>query len=281
VRRQLTRVVVPTLPGLFAIAILVAWPLSWVIRQSLSTAPQSVQGWTLANYASIVTAGFYLRALLTTLLATLVTVAITVVLALPVSYTISRATPKVQLAGLFFVVTPLMVGVVPRTYGWLLMLSTNGPVNGLLGALGHGPVRLIGTTAAAVVGMVDALLPFMILPLIAAMNKVPRTVEESAAILGARPSRVFLRVVVPMCKTGLVSGCVIVFALGMSALVAPLVLGSPSHQFIGPLLQETMLTTLNWGVGTALAITLLVVTGAVAVLIFSIANRTSWERGLK
>ena len=170
------------------------------------------------------------------------------------------------------------MGSVVRTYGWIILLSRDGLVNGaLVGAhLVGEPIRFIGTELAVVLGLVDALLPFMVLPVMSSMIKIAPALEDAALVLGARPWQVWWRVLIPLSLPGLVSGGLLVYILSMGALVAPLYLGGAA--FITPATQvwSNMLATLNWPLGSAIA---LVLVAFIALSAFGVLKVTSrWTR---
>jgi putative spermidine/putrescine transport system permease protein len=214
---------------------------------------------TLESYTRFLIDPFYRRVLLGTLrLATIVS-ACALILAYPVAYYLSRATGRAKAWLVFLVLAPLMVGIVVRTYGWIVLLGRNGTINQLLLGLHivREPVRILFTEVAVVLGLVEVLLPYMILPLVSALQKVDTNFEAAAATLGAPPADVLRRIVLPLSLPGIVSGTVIVFTLSAGAIVTPAILGGPRTQTMGTLVYQLMTATLNWPFGAAVAFILL------------------------
>ncbi|HEU5297965.1 MAG TPA: ABC transporter permease [bacterium] len=230
---------------------------------------------TLENYARFLLDPFYRGILLSTLrLAAIVSVA-ALVIAYPLAYYLSRTTSRAKGWLVFLLLTPLMVGIVVRTYGWIVLLGRNGTINQLLLAAGivREPVRILFTETAVVLGLIEVLLPYMIFPLISALQKVDPTLEAAAATLGARPAEVLRRVVLPLSLPGIVSGTVIVFTLSAGAIVTPAILGGPRTQTMGTLIYQLMTATLNWPFGSAVAFILLAFEAIPVFLFFTVTAR--------
>jgi putative spermidine/putrescine transport system permease protein len=167
------------------------------------------------------------------------------VLAYPLAYQLARAGVRARGVLLMLLIAPLMIGDVVRGYGWLIALGDFGVLNQALVWLGivGKPVRLIFTPTGVVIGLVQVLLPFMVLPLAAAIGAIPIEVEEASLSLGARYGRVFRKIVLPLTLPGLAAGVVIVFALAMGSFAIPLFLGGVKVKMIGPLIfQQATLT---------------------------------------
>lgn len=236
---------------------------------------------TLENYVRFITDPFYRTVLANTLkLAGIVSV-IALLLSYPVAYYLSRTASRLKGWLVFFLLAPLMVGIVVRTYGWIVLMGRNGTINRALLALGvvDEPVRILFTDAAVIVGLVEVLLPYMVLPLVSALQKVDVTLEAAAATLGASPVEVLRRVVIPLSLPGVISGVVIVFTLSAGAIVTPAVLGGPRMQTMGTLIYQLMTATLNWPFGSAVAFILLAFEAIPVFLFFAIVSRASAERG--
>jgi ABC-type spermidine/putrescine transport system permease subunit I len=162
-------------------------------------------------------------------------------------------------------VTPLMVSSVIRIFGWLVILGRQGLINVALRSLGLGTVELLGNATAVVIGLVELLLPFMVLPLMAAIERVPESLEEAARNLGATSWQVFRRVLLPLSVPGLVSGSLLVYSVAISALVTPALMGGRKVRMLGNLVYDEVLTSMNWPFASSLAVVLLCITGAVMI----------------
>jgi len=230
------------------------------------------ENFTLQHYSKLFFDPFYQGILLRTLRLGATVALACLVLAYPIAYYLARSTGRAKGWLVFLLLAPLMVGIVVRTYGWIILLGDNGSVNQFLRATGlvERPVRLLFTEWAVIIGLTEVLMPYMVLPLISSLQKVDRSLEEAAATLGASFWEVMRRVVVPLSIPGVISGVVIVFTLAAGAIVTPAVLGGARMQTIGTLIYQTMTTTANWPFGSALAFTLLIVEAIPIFLMFAV-----------
>jgi ABC-type spermidine/putrescine transport system permease subunit I len=217
---------------------------------------------TLDNYRQIA-ALYYLRLFGRTLQLSLVCTAICVVFGYPLAYVLARARPRMQTLGLFLLIMPLMVSAVIRLFGWIVILGRKGLINEALAALGLDPVRLLYTDTAVVIGLVDTFMPFMVLPLMAAIERIPPSLEEAAQNLGANWYQMFAKTIMPLSLPGLVSGCLLVCSLSLSAFVTPALLGSPRARMVGQQVYDEVLVSFNWPIASALALALVLLTAGV------------------
>jgi ABC-type spermidine/putrescine transport system permease subunit I len=160
---------------------------------------------------------------------------------------------------MIFVLVPFWTSILVRSYAWMVLLGKEGPLNQALVALGivDQPVQLLNTRFAVYIGMVHVLLPFMILPLYAVMRGIDRSLLRAAENLGARPSQVFRQVFLPLSLPGVAAGCLLVFILALGFYITPALLGGQRDVMISMLIQQQV-TQLKWGVASALAVVLLV-----------------------
>ena len=142
-----------------------------------------------------------------------------------------------------------------RTYAWRVILANgeNGVLNWTLAHVGLGPVQLLYTEWAVIIGSVHVFLPMMVLPLSAALGKINPAVEEAARTLGASSWSVFRRVTLPLSVPGLAVGCTLVFSLTASSFVTPALLGGNFAKMLGTLVEEQILTVFDWPFGAAIA----------------------------
>jgi len=217
---------------------------------------------TLDNYRQIA-ALYYLRLFGRTLQLSLVSTAICVVFGYPLAYVLARARPLMQTLGLFLLIMPLMVSTVIRLFGWIVILGRKGLINEVLIALGLDPVKLLYTDTAVVIGLVNIFMPFMVLPLMAAIERIPPSLEEAAQNLGANWYQMFAKTIMPLSLPGLVSGCLLVFSLSLSAFVTPALLGSPRARMVGQQIYDEVLVSFNWPIASALALALVLLTAGV------------------
>jgi len=252
-------------PGLTMLTLFLLVPLGLIVVISVFTYSPT-QIWlppvTTANYVKFFDP-YYLGVTWTTVRIGLVTTLVCAVLGYPLAYFLARLRSRWLGLCLFLLITPLMVSSVIRIFGWLVILGRQGLVNTALGAVGFARVDLLYNEPAVVVGLTELLLPFMVLPLMTAIETIPRSVEEAARNLGAGSFALFQRVLLPLSLPGLVSGALLVYSVSISALVTPALMGGRKTRMLGNLVYDEVLTSMNWPFASAIAVVLLIVTGAV------------------
>jgi putative spermidine/putrescine transport system permease protein len=214
---------------------------------------------TLDNYGKLFDL-YYLRLFGRTLRLGLITTVVCAVLGYPLAYWLARARPRLQTLGLFLLIMPLMVSAVIRVFGWIVILGRKGLVNQVLVAVGLDPVKLLYTETAVVIGLVNIFMPFMVLPLMAAIERIPKSLEEAARNLGANWWQTFRRTILPLSLPGLISGCLLVYAESISAFVTPALMGSARDRMVGQQIYDEVLVSFNWPSASGLAVTLVLLT---------------------
>jgi putative spermidine/putrescine transport system permease protein len=180
--------------------------------------------------------------------------------AYPYAYAMTIAGPALRLALILCVLVPFWLSGVVRTLAWVILLQDSGVINSALRGLGLSPIRLIRTLPGVVIGMTQVLLPFMILPVYSVMKGIDTRLLQAARSLGAPPWRAFLQVYVPLSLPGVYAGVIIVFILSLGFYITPALLGGPRSILLSSLVQNQVLSLLNWGRGGAMGVVLLVAT---------------------
>ncbi|WP_370868925.1 ABC transporter permease [Ectorhizobium quercum] len=183
-----------------------------------------------------------------------------VLAAYPYAYMMTAVGPRLRLVLILCVLVPFWVSGVIRSLAWVILLQDSGVINSMLKALALSPVRLIRTQTGVVIGMAQVLMPFMILPLYSVMKGIDLRLVQAARSLGARPSRAFLDVYLPLSLPGVYAGAIIVFILSLGFYITPALLGGPRSTMLSTLVQNQVLSLLNWGRGGAMGVVLLVAT---------------------
>ena len=204
-------------------------------------------------------------------IAALVTL-ITAIFGAPEAYILNRM--RAPWRGLFVLVLlgPLLISIVARTLGWALLFGgNNGVVNAALMKLGiiSSPIPFMFTETGVIVALAHVMMPFMVLSVWAALQRVDPQIENAAASLGARHLTILRRVIFPQIVPGVLSGGIIVFALSASAFATPAIIGGRRLKVAATLAYDEFLNTLNWPLGAAVATLLLI---ALVVIIVT-ANR--------
>jgi ABC-type spermidine/putrescine transport system permease subunit I len=261
-------------PALAWMAALFVYPILRLAQTSFFT-----PHFSLANYLKIFTEPVYLRVLLGTLEIGFIVTVITLLLSYPVAYVMATAKRYAALV-MAFVMLPLMTSILVRTYGWIVLLGRKGVINEILTGLGliDDPLPLLYNRTGTVIGMVHVLMPFMVLPLYSVMRNMDLDLIKAAQNLGASGRQTFLKVYLPLTLPGMGAGCLIVFIMDIGFLVTPALLGGRQDLMIASLIHNQVQETLNWGLASALAITLLLVTsGLLFIYLRKLGIDRLWE----
>jgi spermidine/putrescine transport system permease protein len=237
--------------------------------------------WTfsLANYAETAHP-LYLKIFARSLALAAATTVLCLVLGFPLAYHIARLPPGRQQVWLLLVMIPFWTNFLVRTYAWMFLLRTEGLLNTVLLKLGlvSSPLEILYTDAAVLIGLVYGYLPFMVLPLYAAVERLPPSVVEAAWDLYATAWAVFWRVILPLTRPGVVAGCILVFIPSLGAFLTPDLLGGARNMMVGNLIQHEYLVVRDWPLGSAISLVLmgLVLLGVLAYFRMD-GGRTSLE----
>ncbi|KXF75886.1 ABC transporter permease [Paramesorhizobium deserti] len=247
-------------PGAVLFAGLVIVPLVLTVILSFLTYNYDTgigDGYTLAHYGQILSDGYYLDIFWRTLRLALLTTLLCALIGMPEAYILSRMRKPWRSIFLLVIIGPLLVSVVVRAFGWSMLLGSTGLVNAALGIVGLGPVKLLYTETAIVIALVHIMLPFMVIPVWTALQKLDPMVEAAAWSLGASRFTALRRVVMPQVSIGLLSGSLIVFGLSASAFAIPGLLGGRRLKMAATLVYDEYMQELNWPMGAAIAIIVL------------------------
>jgi mannopine transport system permease protein len=236
-------------PFLLILALAFLLPLAMLLRESLF-----VPSFSFTNYQRVFDEAVYLRVMFRTLRISAFVTVITLLLAYPLASLMARARGLLLGLLLLSVLLPLWTSVLVRTYAWLVLLQRNGVLNEILFGLGvvKAPIQFLRTEGAVVLAMSHVLLPFMVLPLYAALRAIPDDYVRAARMLGAGSLSVFRHVVLPLSLSGISSGCLMVFLLAIGFFVTPALIGGPQQMMLATLVQQQVTELLNWPFAGAL-----------------------------
>jgi len=244
--------------GLFCIL-----PLSIVFL--ISVASRGTYGgvewtFTLANYRDLVDP-LYLYIYARSFALALATTGLCLGLGFPLAYYIARAPARWQGIWLMLVLIPFWTNFLVRTYAWMNVLRADGLLNTILIGTGvvAGPIEMLYSDAAVLIGLVYGYLPFMVLPLYVAVERIDRSLIEAARDLSASGWAVFTRVIVPLAKPGIVAGCLLVFIPSLGAYITPDLLGGARSMMIGNFIQHEYLVVRDWPLGSAASFVLMAI----------------------
>jgi putative spermidine/putrescine transport system permease protein len=257
-------------PNLIYLTLILLAPLGMMAGHSLYVA--NLPEMTLANYARLADP-YFLRLLGRTARIAFETAAICTILAYPLAYFLARASRGMATLGLVLLLTPLMVSPVVRAFGWMVLLDRQGLLLSLARGLGFSDARpLIYTETAVIIGLVHLLLPYLVLPLTASIERISPTLEEAARNLGATSFTLFRDVILPLSLPGLVSGALLVFVEALSAFVLPALLGGRKVRMIGNEVFDSLLVAFNQAQASTLTVVLVVLTVVTVAVGFGLAR---------
>ena len=228
-----------------------------------------------SNFAFVFGDELYIAAFLNSLRVAGVSTALALLIGYPMAYGIARAPGAWRNVLFLLVVLPFFTSFLLRVYAWLGLLGRNGPINDLLLSLRviHEPLQMLQTDFAVYLGMVYSYLPFMVLPLYSAIEKLDLTLLEAAADLGCRPTKAFFTITLPLTKEGIYAGCLLVFIPAVGEYVIPALLGGPDTLMIGRVVWDEFFGNRDWPVASALAIVLLAILSGFVLLLQRVQAR--------
>ena len=200
----------------------------------------------------------YMPVLGQSILYSLISAFICLLLGYPVAYYIAHRGPVAQKILYMLVMLPMCMSFLLRTLAWVGLLQDTGIINSLLGLIGIGPIRMIRTPGAVILGMVYNYLPYMILPLYAIIVKIDRRLIEAAEDLGCNGPQVFFRVILPLSTPGILSGLTMVFVPAVSTFYISQKLGGTDTVLIGDVIERQFKQGNNANLGAALSLLLMV-----------------------
>jgi putrescine transport system permease protein len=213
----------------------------------------------LGNYRGLIDDDLYVVAGWTSLRLAAIATAVGLLVGYPLALAIDRSPRRWKFVLSMLVIMPFWTSFLVRVYAWIGLLRPTGAINGALMALGaiERPLPLLHTEAAVVIGMVYSYLPFMVLPILANLDKQDRSLMEAAADLGARPWRSFLAVTLPLSLPGVAAGCLLVFVPSVGEFLIPELLGGPGSPMLGKVLWTEFFGNRDWPLAAALTVALM------------------------
>lgn len=246
-----------TVPLFLIMALFFNFPLIYMLGLSFfSPSP------TLEHYAQIFENPVYLEIVADTFRIALITAVVATLLGFPLAYWITKLSISKQIIAVTIIILPFFVSILVRTYAWIVMLGNSGVINGTLLKLGliGSPIQFLYDELGVVIGTINILLPFMVLPLYASMIRFDKRLLLAASSLGAKPFTVFRRIYLPLTLPAIVSGASLVFILTLGFYVTPAILGGGKVQMIATLLDFLINHYPDWEVAAGISTILLVIT---------------------
>ncbi|MBN1622852.1 MAG: ABC transporter permease [Clostridia bacterium] len=267
-------------PYTFWMAVFVIVPLMLVFLYSITKGDIhnfSSLEFSLDSYKRVAEP-LYLKVIGNSFFLALISTVFCFLLGYPVAMIIARTDQKFRNKLLMFIIIPMWMNFLLRTYAWMAILSPNGVLNRFLATIGLTPLEIMPGQIAVLIGMVYNFLPFMILPIYTVLVKIDRSLLEAADDLGANKVKTFFRVIFPLSIPGVVSGITMVFMPAVSTFVISGLLGGGKTPLIGDLIEQQFMSDRNWHFGSSLSIILMVMI-LISMAVMSRMDRNSDKKG--
>ncbi|MBL0370625.1 ABC transporter permease [Rhizobium sp. KVB221] len=266
------------LPGGFVTFVLILFALALVVFLGFRLNGGNLlgDGYTLGNFATVLSDPLYLTVSLRSILIAGLVTATTVVTAYPVAYYLAFHAGRRRKLILFLVTLPFWTSYLLRVFAWKIVLAYNGVLNSALMATGlidEPSLAFLNTPAAVVVTLAHAYAPFAILPIYVALETMPKSLTEAAADLGAKPFTTFRKVILPFSMPGVLAGALVVFVPTIGDYVTPALVGGPSSTMVGSLIQAQFGKANDWPFGAALAVSVMLLIAALILTVRSMDKR--------
>jgi putative spermidine/putrescine transport system permease protein len=248
-------------PAILLCSVMLLVPLLLTLLLSFNafdadTGPQAGT-FTLEHYRAVLSDPYYYEIFWRTCWISGLVTLICIVVGTPEAYILNRMRKPWRSIMLLVVLAPLMISVVVRAFGWSMLLGPEGLINSALSAFGIGPFKMLYTETAIVIALVHVMLPFMVIPVWTSLQKIDGGVVNAALSLNASPTTALRRIVLPQIMPGVLSGSLIVFGLSASSFAIPGLLGGRRLKMMATLIYDEYLHELNWPLGAAIALLLL------------------------
>jgi len=228
-------------------------PLIFVVYYAFTDKDGS---FTFGNFTELFQAS-YLEILLRSVCFAFLATVLCLIIAYPIAYFMTKASAKTQKILVMLVMLPMWMNFLIRTYSWMALLEDTGIINTFLGFFGIGPVHMINTAGAVILGMVYNYLPYMIIPIHSVLSKVDVRLLEAASDLGSSPFKVITKVVFPLSVPGIISGITMVFVPSISTFYISQKLGGGNFDLIGDTIERQFQTAYNYNLGASMSFVLM------------------------
>ena len=242
----------PAIPYIVWMAVFVVVPLLLIVVYAFTNYDGK---FTTENFTNI---DVFLQVCGNSLYLAAVATGICLLIAYPFAYFLAQTGPAVRKVAMLFIMLPMWMNFLLRTYAWMSILENHGFLNQLLELVGLPPLHIINTDAAVILGMVYNFLPFMVFPIYTSLSKLDPKLGEAAQDLGCNEFRTLLRVTMPLSIPGVISGITMVFMPSVTTFFIPRVLGGGNTQMFGDLIESTFLVAGNWNLGSALSLIMMI-----------------------
>ncbi|WP_442866775.1 ABC transporter permease [Agrobacterium sp. ST15.13.015] len=246
-----------TLPALVLLVLFFVVPVLILLSRSVT---EPVLGF--GNYAALLGSSTYLKIFFNTFAVSALVTVVSLAIGFPVAWVL--AIMPARLASIVFAILLLSMwtNLLARTYAWMVLLQRTGVVNKTLMGLGiiDQPLALVNNLTGVTIGMTYIMLPFIIIPLYGVIRKIDPAILQAAALCGATRFQALTRILIPLAAPGMISGALMVFVMSLGYFVTPALLGGTANMMLAELIAQFVQSLVNWGMGGAAALVLLVVT---------------------
>ena len=247
----------PIAPAMVLVCAFFVAPVAGLLLRSVTDPAPGLE-----NYVEVFGSATYLKVFLNTFVVAGLVTAVTLSIAFPVAWLLAVLPSRWSSLLFGIVVLSMWTNLLTRTYAWMVLLQRTGLINKMLLSMGliDKPLALINNLTGVTIGMTYIMLPFMVLPLNAAMRSLDPATMRACALCGATKAQAFTRIFLPLLASGIASGCLMVFVMSLGYFVTPSLLGGTSNMMLAELIAQLVQSLLNWGLAGAAAVVLLVVT---------------------
>lgn len=252
------------LPAFLGVLLFVFYPLLQIAIPTFNSGSANI----FSLYEKFLSENYNLQVIGRTILIAVITTIITLVLSSPVALWIARQKNFLKSLLSLLILFPMLTNAVVRNFAWIIILGKDGVINEILLSLHiiSSPLNILYTNTSIIIGSIYLFLPIMIMSLIGSVSELNLEVEEAAAVLGARPLINLIKIIIPQLTTGILTGCILVFAGTMTAYTTPQILGSNRHLVMSTLIYQQAMTLGNWTNASVIAIILIVISALTMLL---------------
>ena len=252
------------LPALLGVLLFVFYTLLQIAIPTFNRGSANI----FSLYEKFLSENYNLQVIGRTILIAVITTIITLVLSFPVALWIARQKKLLKSLLSLLILFPMLTNAVVRNFAWIIILGKDGVINEILLSLHiiSSPLNILYTNTSIIIGSIYLFLPIMIMSLIGSVSELNLEVEEAAAVLGARPLINLIKIIIPQLTTGILTGCILVFAGTMTAYTTPQILGGNRHLVMSTLIYQQAMTLGNWTNASVIAIILIVISALTMLL---------------
>ncbi|AEG57838.1 ABC transporter permease [Sinorhizobium meliloti] len=246
-----------TLPALGLLILFFVLPVAMLLTRSVT---EPVPG--LGNYAELLGSSTYLRIFANTFIVSGLVTFVSLLIGFPVAWALAIMPSRAASIVFAILLLSMWTNLLARTYAWMVLLQRTGVINKMLLGMGliDTPLPLVNNLTGVTIGMTYIMLPFIILPLYGVIRKIDPAILQAAALCGANRWQSLVRVLLPLAMPGMAAGALMVFVMSLGYFVTPALLGGTSNMMLAELIAQFVQSLVNWGMGGAAALVLLVVT---------------------